>query len=341
MQLLKQAVPLFAALALMGCGPVDDDNVPPESPKELGVEEQSTVSACTGPTNSKCWKIPPLDTDFGGATTTWNSPHYVLRPNTPSKAHLVVMLHGVNGTAGGFASTSYATANTTFYASAVNKGYRTIGLTHRNSPNVREICGTNMDCHLPTRRTYITGVTQPGSAVTGMGYYDGIEARLIRVLVYLRNTQDPTGGWGAYLTPADCTGTKNSTKPCTLVWSNLVVAGHSQGAGHAAVIGKDHLVDTVVMVAGPTDHYSNTSFPGYTLASSGLATPAGGGNYRGLVHTNDGFETAALKHWGADRLNLGTYGKTTSITTDGCGTSAHNCVVQADELYSVWQGFWP
>ncbi|WNG16519.1 BPSS1187 family protein [Cystobacter fuscus] len=337
---LKPTLSLCALLSLAACGPLEDEG--PFPGDALARQEQEAISSCVAPTAAQCWKMLPTDTNFGGRTTAWNAAHYALRPNSPTKSSLVVMLHGVGSSAGNFYhSTGYATATTSFFASAVNKGYRVLGLSHRNSPNIREVCGTNVDCHLPTRRTFITGVVQPGSAVTDMGYYDGIEARLIRLLVTLRDGQDPSGGWGAYLTPSNCTGTRNTAIPCDIVWNKLIVAGHSQGAGHAAVIGKDHLVDTVVMLAGPTDRTPEQTVPSYTLASSGLATPAGGGNYRGLVHVKDTFVTASTIHWDASRLNAGAYGKTTTSTADHCGTSPHSCVIESDSFYATWQGFWP
>ncbi|WNG41422.1 hypothetical protein F0U61_52820 [Archangium violaceum] len=337
---LKKSLPLCALLALAACGPFEDEA--PVSRDDISTREQEALSACQAPANAKCWAMLPTDTNFGGRTTAWNRPHYALRPNTPTKSNLVVMLHGAGSSAGNFYHINeHTTAQTSFFASAVNKGYRVVGITHRNSPNIREVCGTNVECHLPTRRTFITGVVQPGSAVTDMGYYDGIEARLIRLLVFMRDSQDPAGGWGAYLTPSNCTGTKNTAIPCDIVWNKLIVAGHSQGAGHAAVIGKDHPVDTVVMLAGPTDRTPAQTVPSYTLASSGLATPAGGGNYRGLVHTQDSFLTASTTHWGSTRLNAGTYGKTTSSADVRCIESPHTCVIDSDSFYTTWQGFWP
>ncbi|QRK06225.1 hypothetical protein JQX13_39900 [Archangium violaceum] len=227
-----------------------------------------------------------------------------------------------------------------------------IGLTHRATPNIRTSCdgvSAGADCFVQTRRTFITGVFQEGAleSLRGkMNYYDGIEARLIRVLVFLRDTQDTSGGWGSYLSPSNCNGTRNATAPCSIVWEKLIVAGHSQGAGHAAVIARDHTVDTVVMLAGPTDHRGKTIFPSYTL-SGGLATPAGGGNYRGLVHTDEEFYTAATTHWGPDRLNAGSHGHTTSNTTENCYSAtrpnvpAHSCVVTNDMFYGIWESFWP
>jgi hypothetical protein len=72
--------------------------------------------------------------------------------------------------------------------------------------------------------------------------------RLQEMLSYLVK-HDPGGGWGEFVSDG---------KP---LWSHIIVAGHSQGAGHAAYIGKLYGVDRVLMFSGPQDYMDDLHQP--------------------------------------------------------------------------------
>ncbi|HEX2356294.1 MAG TPA: hypothetical protein VHI50_07515, partial [Micromonosporaceae bacterium] len=283
-----------------------------------------------------CWRVSPSQTLHHA--TRWDSPHYAMRSDSPSVARLVVFLHGYTGTASAFYAGD-VTPGTSIMASAVNSGYYAIALTHRSTPNVRVECGADMSCHLPTRATLVTGTVQEGSApaVADMAYDDGIEPRLVHLLVDLRDRTDAAGGWGAFLAPPACRG----PRACTVVWSRVLLAGHSQGGGHAAVMARQHAVAGVIMLASPTDHHRGraaTSYPAYTLPA-GLSTPAGGRRWKGLIHAGDPFLAAATSHWGADRLDADAV-VVTSRDPRCAGDSAHGCVIGWDGLYPEWLRLW-
>ena len=63
---------------------------------------------------------------------------------------------------------------------------------------------------------------------------DSIVNRIVKLLAFLETTH-PGEGWGAFLDGA------------APRWSSIAVAGHSQGAGHAANIGRLHDVARVIM----------------------------------------------------------------------------------------------
>jgi hypothetical protein len=296
---------------------------------------------CVAPASARCWRLPPSDTF--GHPTSWDSPHYAMRSGSPTVSRLVVFLHGYNGTAATFYA-GQVTADTSIMASAVNSGYYAVALTHRSQPNVRVECAADMTCHLPTRTTLITGVVQPGSApaVADMALDDGVEPRLVRLLVRLRDTIDAAGGWDAFLAPPTC----GDPASCTIVWSRILLAGHSQGGGHAAVMARAHTVVGVAMLASPTDHYAGTTairpatHPAYTLPAD-LATPAGGGRWKGLIHADDRFLDTATLHWGPDRLDASAGGVVSTSADAHCrGANAHGCVVNWDGFYPQWLRLW-
>lgn len=108
------------------------------------------------------------------------------------------------------------------------------------------------------RKAIVTGA--PVSARIKVNPGNSILNRFQKLLAYLAK-HDPGGGWSQFL---------DDGHP---VWSQIIVAGHSQGAGHAAYIGKMSHVDRVLMFSGPQDYMDNLHEP--ALWQSGKsATPA-------------------------------------------------------------------
>lgn len=102
---------------------------------------------------------------------------------------------------------------------------------------------------------------------------NSIRARLTALLTYLAATY-PNEGWGQFV----AAGQPN--------WSLITVAGHSQGAGHAAYMAKLYSLDRAVMFSAPGDTGAAPgalapwlSLPNVTAASrhrgnTGLRIPA-------------------------------------------------------------------
>jgi hypothetical protein len=69
---------------------------------------------------------------------------------------------------------------------------------------------------------------------------NSIENRLVKLLSFLEQ-QHPDEGWSTYVGD-------DSPK-----WSSIMVAGWSQGGGHAPLIARDHKVARVIMLEAPAD----------------------------------------------------------------------------------------
>jgi len=122
-------------------------------------------------------------------------------------------------------------------------GYRSIGLMYDDSPAVNVVCPRDPDpqCneHFRQKRIYgdnVTGVIDDSPA-------ESIVNRLTKLLQYLA-MQHPHEGWDGYVAGG------------TLDWSRIAVAGHSQGAGMAAFIAKDHEVCRVLLFSSPWDFHA-------------------------------------------------------------------------------------
>lgn len=91
---------------------------------------------------------------------------------------------------------------------------------------------------------------------------ESVESRTIALLKYLQEKR-PLEDWGQFLN-ADH----------KIKWDKVAIAGHSQGAGHAALIGIKHRVARVICFGGPKDYSKNFDAPA-AWYSEKSATPKG------------------------------------------------------------------
>ena len=168
--------------------------------------------------------------------------HFVLAPQNPSDRKKKLFLYIVGS------GISETTAQEILYAGA-RRGYNAIAIAYRNYEAVVPLCAhsSDADCTGKVREEILTGVNlTPLVTVTPK---DALEPRLQKLLVYLRTTY-PSEGWGDFLNGAD------------INWSLISAAGHSQGAGHVALLAKRHQMYRAVMISGVAD-----------LTSSGQPAP--------------------------------------------------------------------
>ena len=84
--------------------------------------------------------------------------------------------------------------------------------------------------------------------------------RLEKLLIYLDATE-PNNNWGQYYNNG-------------FEWNKIMVAGHSQGGGHAALIGMIYDVNRVLMFSSPNDFNTNLNLPGKWLSQEMASSPA-------------------------------------------------------------------
>jgi pimeloyl-ACP methyl ester carboxylesterase len=180
-----------------------------------GSQPEPTTPAFTS-TDPLCRELIPGETN--PAITQWNDSHIVCTPGqSKQRGELFVFLPGTN------ALPSYYTQ---LLKTAAEEGFHVIALRYPNDESINfDLCPKDGDdqCHQKVRQEIMQGVdVSPHVAVDRQ---NSIEARLASVLIYL-NKQLPAEGWGPYL--------ENGS----LSWSSIIVAGHSQGGGHAVYLAK-------------------------------------------------------------------------------------------------------
>jgi uncharacterized protein (TIGR03437 family) len=187
---------------------------------------------------------------------------------------------------------------------AADMGYHAIGLNYPNPQPVNSLCavGTDLDCYGNVRREIIDGTDR--SSLVNVNRANSIENRLIKLLLYLHN-RFPNDGWNRYLDSGN-----------QIRWEATVVAGHSQGGGHAGVIGRYHSVLRVVMLA-------SMDFNGRAMqAANWLIKPETTPNatpperYYAFSHTRDellNFTTISTVVWPA--MGLSAFGPIINVDT--------------------------
>lgn len=192
-----------------------------------------------------------------------NPPHYAyLDAGIGSLNKLLLFIPGTNATPWDYRM---------FQQTAASLGYHSIGLTYENLQSINlQICPATQDptCHGRARREIWFGEDTHDSI--SVNYDNSIINRFLKLLNYLDTTY-PSENWGQYLI--------NDT---TVNWSSVVIAGHSQGAGHATFGSKFFPAQRVIMFS-----WVDWMWPGVNplwLTQSGQTPDSA---YFGFIHTGD------------------------------------------------------
>lgn len=219
--------------------------------------------------------------------------HYVIvNTAVPQNGKLFVFLPGTYGRPLGYQWILDTAART---------GYRAIGLEYPDATDdpalstVGAICATDPDprCLENVRQERLTG--EDTTDKIDVSPANSIENRLLKLLLFLQG-QQPDGGWDAFVQDGQ------------INWPLIAVGGHSQGAGMAAFIGKQHSVARVALWSGPSDYApAERAEPGGE--SAGGTTPAD--EYYGLVHADESGKRGILG--GYALLGLDRFGASVTV----------------------------
>jgi hypothetical protein len=171
---------------------------------------------------------------------------------------------------------------------AARLGYHVIGLMYSNTVRPTVTCSNDPDpaCYENLHREVLDGVDR--SAAANVNRANSVLNRLTRLLQYLE-AQYPNEGWSRFLRAGEPK------------WSQIAVAGHSQGGGQAVLIAKDHVVARVVMFSAVVDLWRGGS-PAWVGGAG--RTPVD--RYWGIAHSLDASFPAIRASW--DSLGLAAFG---------------------------------
>ena len=216
--------------------------------------------------------VPPSQTDSN--ITEFNNYHFVyLNTNVAARPQLFVFLPGTGGAPSGY---------TDVVKTAANLGFHSIGLMYDDPNTMNSLCGeaANANAYQLARLAVINGGTNTfndGGTLTSISIssVNSITNRLVKLLWFLA-TNNPTQSWTQYLSAT-----------AGLNWPQIIIAGHSQGAGHAGLIGKTQPVARALMFSDTDWWTPNGQLPGQPadwILNPGVTAPE---YFFGFVHTND------------------------------------------------------
>jgi hypothetical protein len=170
---------------------------------------------------------------------------------------------------------SSAESYTEFMSEAVKRGYYVIGLAYRNGQSIQNMCGYWADCPSYLLEQNVEQNTYHGfysSTETAQpAAFNSINYRLGAYLSFLKSKGIANGfNWEQFYNYS--TG--------NVVWSKIVIAGHSEGGATATWITKNkNVLGGIVFEAPYTDWDNATSngqpanAPGYTPCASAASCP--------------------------------------------------------------------
>ncbi len=193
--------------------------------------------------------------------TVWGNHVAYINSKVKPVNRLLLMIVGT-GTA--------ANHNIPFFNFAAGAGYHVISIDYKNEV-ITTACSNSEDstCFDKFRQEIVFG--EPVSPLVDVDSVNSIYNRFYRLLQYL-SEKYPGQGWQQYV--------KNNS----IQWNKITVAGHSQGAGHAAYIGKKFSVNRVLIFAGPQDFLAKFNVPAGWLSKNGVTPPA---KYFAFLHIKD------------------------------------------------------
>ncbi|MCU0240173.1 MAG: hypothetical protein MUC29_12090 [Pyrinomonadaceae bacterium] len=285
--------------------------------------------------------IAPQTTD--SAITTNLNNHYVsINSGVSPKNQLFVFLPGT-----GAVAFNYLEINKT----AADLGFHSINLTYPNDQAVNTLCNqngnTNLNCFSDIRLETIDGTDR--TTLVNINRSNSIENRIIKLIIYLR-TQFPNENWGQFL-----------INDSTINWSKIVIAGHSQGGGHAGIIGRYHSVVRVLMFASMDFNGLSNSVANWINQPNSTPNASTPDKFWAFSHQTDdlvNFQILSTRIWTAFGMpqsgaivnvdNVSTpYNNTHQLTSTLNCVETHGCIVADARLVllpdgtpvykSVWQ----
>jgi len=190
-----------------------------------------------------------------------------------------------------------ANHNIPFFNFAAAAGYHVISIDYKNTV-ITTACSNSEDssCFDAFRQEIVFG--EPVSPLVEVDSINSIYHRVYALLLYLGKTY-PKQGWRQYLVGQQ------------INWPNIIVAGHSQGAGHAAYLGKKFPVYRVLIFAGPQDFLVKYNAPAGWLSHPTATAPE---RYYSFLHLKDPYDYNKQR---ADCLKLMPLNIATSMVQPG------------------------
>jgi len=194
-----------------------------------------------------------------------------------------------------------ANHNIPFFNFAAGEGYHVISIDYKNTV-ITTACSNSDDsaCFNKFRQEIVFG--EPVSPLVEVDSANSIYNRVYCLLKWLSENH-PQQHWQQYIAGN------------AINWPKIIVAGHSQGAGHAAYLGKKFPVYRVLILAGPQDFLVKFNTPASWLFQKGVTSPS---KYFAFLHSKDPYDFNKQR---ADCLALMPAATDTTLVQPGSGVT--------------------
>jgi len=250
-------------------------------------------------------EIAPVTTGTGG-----DARHYYCTPTTTAawNGQLVLYLVGARedpALSHGFAERACA------------RGYAALAPAYRNERPIRDLCASDPDCYEPVRREIVTG--DDLSPLVTVDRANSLHHRVDVLAAHLARALPDV-----WVPIRDALARRDL--------SGVVVAGFSQGSGHALILAHDAAAARVVLLSGVPDRI-RTGEPGHApatwlarWAASSPKTP--GERIFGVNHADDPFIPAA--ELAANYALLGVPDAPCEVTEEPPAGECHRFVIETE-----------
>ncbi len=276
-----------------------------------------------------CFNLTPIESGLNATGANADVDQYALRPTSNARGTLLIYLNGSGGSPRG----AVISPDTNVYATARAQGLHVLAVSYRSDDAVAQLCATSVGaardtCFLATRTSIVTGVAQPGAAaaVQSIALHEGVYARVGAALVAL-NVRDPEGRWNQFY---DASAGRDVAR--ALRWSSIMVAGLSQGGGHAALLARLHPVQRAVMFSSPCDATA-LGEPSAWLTWSASAWQTPSANLRGFGSSRDTLCTTHVAAWDAMALPAANRADDAVVCT---GETGHGAPIACADNAARW-----
>jgi len=241
------------------------------------------------------------------AIRTFDDPHYIYvnreivvsqKPDLPPARHQLLLFIPGTHTAG---TPPTGKGPSEFLKLAANLGYHVVVLHY---PNDKPAAVCNLDRDPKAFEQFRNAILAGGSSkhIT-VERPESLENRLVKLLVHLKDKR-PREHWEEFLHDDG-----------SIKWRSMVVAGQSQGGGHAALIAIQHEVARVICTGAPKD-YSHALLRPAAWYSEPSATPKS--RFFAFNHDQDhmGNCSPAQQAANLEALGLNKLGSPASVDTE-------------------------
>lgn len=263
----------------------------------LGCREKSntTVAPSSAPAKLTVF-VAPVTTD--PSITTYPDSHYVYRNRTVAPlGKLLIFLPG---------AAARPSLYKLFVETAGNMGYHAVGLMYPNPADAYNTgacaSSTDADCFGKLRQETLDGSDQ--TPLITVNPANSIVNRISKLLTYLAKTY-PDDTWSQYL--------DGSGQP---IWANIVMAGHSQGAGHSGFMTKKYPLARAILLASKDFTGTNQPAAWYSLPNA----TGSNDNVYGFTHSQDEF-TDQQAVWNS--LKLDAFGSVLNVDNTTTYNGSH------------------